>query len=64
MLLPEVLLFAQRVSAAGGAAQVEVWEGMWHDFVEHSEGCASGLPLRQRPGAADSGSFSEGNLGL
>ena len=39
VLLQENLKFAQRVSSVGGAVQVEVFEGMWHDFIEHTEGC-------------------------
>eukprot|EP00747_Dinoflagellata_sp_TGD_P016990 gnl/TRDRNA2_/TRDRNA2_125517_c0_seq1.p1 gnl/TRDRNA2_/TRDRNA2_125517_c0~~gnl/TRDRNA2_/TRDRNA2_125517_c0_seq1.p1 ORF type:complete len:466 (+),score=60.84 gnl/TRDRNA2_/TRDRNA2_125517_c0_seq1:86-1483(+) len=45
VLLQENFEFAQRVSAAGGAVQLEVWEGMWHDFEEHTEGCKSGTRL-------------------
>ena len=80
VLLLENFEFAQRVAAAGGAAQLEVWEAMWHEyadlrleplgraercaprlrltriraalvgtrsFVEHTEGCGSGLPLTE-----------------
>jgi hypothetical protein len=45
VLLLENLLFAQLVAAQGGDVQVDVWESMWHDFIEHSEGCGSGSPL-------------------
>lgn len=47
VLLKENFAFAQRLSAAGGAVQLEVWENMWHDFIEHSEGCKSGTPLTE-----------------
>lgn len=33
VLLGENLQFAQRVQNAGGQAHVEVWDGMWHDFI-------------------------------
>jgi len=45
VLLKENFEFAQKVSQYGGAVQLEVWESMWHDFVEHGEGCKSGFPL-------------------
>jgi hypothetical protein len=41
MLLSENLAFAQKVQGAGAAAQVEVFPGMWHDFVEESLGCGA-----------------------
>ena len=47
VLLGENFEFAQRVSSAGGSVQLEVWEGMWHDFEEHGEGCGSGSPLSE-----------------
>ena len=37
--------FAQLAQAAGARVQVEVFEGMWHDFIQESEGCGSGEPL-------------------
>jgi acetyl esterase/lipase len=40
-LLGENLEFAQKAQAAGAHVQVEVFEGMWHDFVQESEGCGS-----------------------
>lgn len=47
VLLLENLLFAQRVAAAGASVTVDVWESMWHDFVEHSEGCGADTPLSE-----------------
>lgn len=46
-LLGENFEFSRRVAGAGGAVQLEVWENMWHDFEEHSEGCGSGTPLAE-----------------
>jgi acetyl esterase/lipase len=40
-LLGENLEFGQRAQAAGARVQVEVFEGMWHDFVQESEGCGA-----------------------
>ena len=40
-LLGENLEFAQKAQASGAHVQVEVFEGMWHDFVQESEGCGS-----------------------
>ena len=48
--------FAQRVAAArklahplraadGDGTVVEVYAGMWHDFIQESEGCGTGHPL-------------------
>ena len=46
MLLGENLAFAQKVQSAGAAAQVEVFSGMWHDFIEETHGCGA-LDQRQ-----------------
>ena len=45
-LLGENLEFAQRATKAGApAVRVSVYEAMWHDFIQYSEGCRSGQPL-------------------
>jgi monoterpene epsilon-lactone hydrolase len=41
ILLGDNLAFAQAAQAAGAAVQVEVFEGMWHDFEEESQGCGA-----------------------
>jgi acetyl esterase/lipase len=41
ILLGDNLMFAQAAQAAGAAVQVEVFEGMWHDFEEESQGCGA-----------------------
>jgi hypothetical protein len=41
VLLGDNLAFAQVAQAAGAAVQVEVFEGMWHDFQEESAGCGA-----------------------
>ena len=52
-LLGENLLFAQRAAAAAkshGVAPtvfVEAYAGMWHDFIQESEGCGTGVPLQE-----------------
>ena len=56
ILLGDNLGFAQAAQAAGAPVQVEVFEGMWHDFEEESQGCgakgklAEGLTAVRRVG--------------
>jgi acetyl esterase/lipase len=38
-LLGENIAFAQRCHLAGTPAMVQVYTGMWHDFIQESEGC-------------------------
>ena len=47
VLLGENLQFVQKVAQAGGSAQLEVYDGMWHDFQMSSEGCMSGHSLSE-----------------
>lgn len=47
VLLGDNLQFVQMVARAGGSAQLEVYDGMWHDFQMSSEGCASGRTLSE-----------------
>ena len=35
-----------------GGVVGEVWDGMWHDFIEHSTGCGSGSSLHASVDAA------------
>jgi len=45
--LGDNLQFVQMVARAGGSAQLEVYDGMWHDFEMSSEGCGSGKNLAE-----------------
>jgi len=45
VLLGENLQFAQRAQKAGAAVQLDVYEDMWHDFIQYSEGCGADAPL-------------------
>ena len=55
ILLGDNLMFAQAAQAAGAAVQVEVFEGMWHDFevsqllIIEMDGSVSHLLINCRP---------------
>ena len=49
-LLGENIAFAQRCSLNGVPAMVHVYTGMWHDFIQESEGCHNGFMNPQKPG--------------
>lgn len=53
-LLGENIAFAQRCHLAGTPAIVQVYTGMWHDFIQETEGChnkwsptSPGKPLQE-----------------
>eukprot|EP00035_Acanthoeca_spectabilis_P001959 m.83978 g.83978 ORF g.83978 m.83978 type:complete len:758 (-) comp11259_c0_seq2:79-2352(-) len=53
-LLGENIAFAQRCHLAGTPAIVQVYTGMWHDFIQETEGChnkwsptSPGKPLKE-----------------
>ena len=37
----------QLAQAAGAPVQVEVYEGMWHDWIQYTEGCRSRTVLKE-----------------
>merc|ERR1712216_888226 len=47
MLLGDNLQFVSRAHAAGAPVQLEIYDGMWHDFIQYTEGCESFGPLRE-----------------
>ena len=46
-LVGENVYFAQKLQKIGARAVVEVWQGMWHDFIQVSWWCT--LVLRCLP---------------
>ena len=45
MLLGEQFAFAQKANNVGASVTVEVFEGMYHDWMQESEGCGSSRHL-------------------
>ena len=45
-LLGETIAFGQRVHMAGVPTIVHVFTGMWHDFIQETEGCGT-RPLEE-----------------
>merc|ERR1719261_1767885 len=41
------VLLAQRMAHHGVEVQLDIYQGMWHDFPMYSEGCGSGFRLWQ-----------------
>ena len=43
VLSAETAIFATNLAAAGGSAEVHMYDGMWHDFPMYYDGCGDGL---------------------